>query len=153
MTAKDFLSQALWLDKIIDNKIEQQERLRAIAEKVTVNVTSEKVSGSSGSISPMEDTVVKLIDLSHEINDEIDRFIDLQKEILDVIQKLDDMRYRLLLEMRYINGLDWEETASGLGYDTRYTMKLHGRALKEIDVILKEDTKRHRKTPTRCVTI
>ncbi|WP_278280458.1 hypothetical protein [Tepidibacter thalassicus] len=35
-----------------------------------------------------------------------------------------------------------------IGYNKHYTMKLHGRALKIIDEILKEDTKRHRKTPT-----
>jgi len=76
--------------------------------------------------------------------------IDLKKEILNVINEIEDFRYRLLLEMRYINCKDWDEVANTLGYDTRYILKLHGRALKEIDEILKEDTKRHRKTPSEC---
>ena len=98
----------------------------------------------------MEEATIKLIDLSHEINDDIDRLIDLKKEILNVINEIDDFRYRLLLEMRYINCKDWDEVAKILGYDTRYILKLHGRALKEIDEILQEDTKRHRKTPSEC---
>jgi DNA-directed RNA polymerase specialized sigma subunit len=98
----------------------------------------------------MEEATIKLIDLSHEINDDIDRLIDLKKEILNVINEIDDFRYKLLLEMRYINCKDWDEVAKILGYDTRYILKLHGRALKEIDEILQEDTKRHRKTPGEC---
>jgi len=150
MKAKEYLSQAIWLDKVINNKIEHQESIRALAEKVTVNFTQEKVSGGKGIISPMEEATIKLIDLSHEINDDIDRLIDLKKEILNVINEIEDFRYRLLLEMRYINCKDWDEVANTLGYDTRYILKLHGRALKEIDEILKEDTKRHRKTPSEC---
>jgi len=150
MKAKEYLSQAIWLDKVINNKIEQQESIRALAEKVTVNFTQEKVSGGKGITSPMEEATIKLIDLSHEINDDIDRLIDLKKEILNVINEIDDFRYKLLLEMRYINCKDWDEVANTLGYDTRYILKLHGRALKEIDEILKEDTKRHRKTPGEC---
>ena len=45
MNAKEYLSQAMWLDKSINNKLEQMERLKAIAEKVTVDFTQEKVSG------------------------------------------------------------------------------------------------------------
>ena len=150
MKAKEYLSQAIWLDRVINNKIEQQESIRALAEKVTVNFEQERVSGGSGTTSPMEDATVKLIDLSHEINDDIDRLIDLKKEILNTINELDDFRYKLILEMRYINAKDWDEVARNLGYDTRYTIKLHGKALKEIDEVLKEDTKRHRKTPSEC---
>ena len=32
MNAKEYLSQAMWLDKSINNKLEQMERLKAIAE-------------------------------------------------------------------------------------------------------------------------
>lgn len=44
MKAKAYLSQLIWLDQLIDNKIEQQERLRAIAEKVTTNISIESVT-------------------------------------------------------------------------------------------------------------
>lgn len=74
MKAKAYLSQVIWLDQLIDNKIEQQERLRAIAEKVTTNISIETVSGSSRTDS-RENIMVKLIDLSHEINDDIDELI------------------------------------------------------------------------------
>lgn len=143
MNAKEYLSQAMWLDKSINNKLEQMERLKAIAEKVTVDFTQEKVSGGKATTSPMEDATVKLIDLSYEINDDIDRLIDLKREILDVISQVEDVSYQLLLEMRYINNKGWDDVARCMGYDKRWIMRLHGRALKEIDEILKEATKSH----------
>ena len=76
---KKYLSQAMWLDKSINNKLEQMERLKAIAEKVTVDFTQEKVSGGKATTSPMEDATVKLIDLSYEINDDIDRLNRFEK--------------------------------------------------------------------------
>lgn len=98
----------------------------------------------------MEETIVKLMDLENEVNQDIDELIKLKAEIVETINQVDDPIYQLVLQMRYIDRKTWEEVAIGLGYDTRYTMKLHGRALKEIDDILKEDTKRHRKTPNEC---
>jgi hypothetical protein len=45
--------------------------------------------------------------------------------------------------MRYINNKGWDDVAREMGYDKRWIMRLHGRALKEIDEILKEATKSH----------
>lgn len=47
MNAKEYLSQALWLDQRINSKLEQLETLRALAMKVSANLTEEKVSGSN----------------------------------------------------------------------------------------------------------
>ena len=153
MNAKEYLSQAIWLDRLIQNKLEQKELLETMAQKVTVDFTKEKVSGGNSVASPMEAATVKLVDLNHEINGDIDQLIDLKKEILETINRVEDPSYQLLLEMRYINNKSWDDVARDMGYDKRYTMKLHGRALKEINEILKEDTKRHRKTPNKCSNI
>lgn len=143
MTAKEYLSRVYWLNRIINNKLEQKEELEAMAERTTVTITQDRVIGGVGTTSPMEDATVKLIDLSHEINDDIDELIDLKKEIQETINKVGDYRHKVILEMRYINNKGWADIANTIGYDTRYTMKLHKVALNKIDGILKEDTKRH----------
>lgn len=135
MNAKEYLSQAIWLDQRINNKLEQKEQLEALAKKVTVNFTQEKVSGGRATTSPMEDATVKLIDLCHEINDDIDELITLKAEILEIISKVDDPVSQLLLQMRYIEGKTWEEVAYDLDYNSRTVFKIHGRALKEIEKI------------------
>lgn len=135
MNAKEYLSQAIWLDQRINNKLEQKEQLEALAKRVTVNFTQEKVSGGRATTSPMEDATVKLIDLCHEINDDIDELITLKAEILEIISKVDDPVSQLLLQMRYIEGKTWEEVAYDLDYNSRTVFKIHGRALKEIEKI------------------
>lgn len=143
MNAKEYLSQIYWLNRIINNKLEQKEELEAMAERTTLDFTKEKVIGCAGTTSPMEDAAVKLIDLSYEINDDIDELIDLKKEIQETINKVGDYRHKVILEMRYLNNKGWTDIAKTLGYETRYTMKLHKVALNRIDKVLKEDTKRH----------
>ena len=143
MTAKEYLSQVYWLNTIVNNKLEQKEELEALAERTTVDFTKEKVSGGSGVISPMEDAAVKLIDLSHQINDDIDELINLKKEIARTIKKVGDYRYRTILEMRYLKGKLWEDVSGDIGFDKRWVMRLHSRALKEVDEILKLTTKSH----------
>ena len=143
MTAKEYLSQVYWLNKMISNKLEQKEELEALAERTTIDFTKEKVMGGSGVISPMEDAAVKLIDLSYEINDDIDELISLKKEVEKTIKKVGDYRYRTILEMRYLKGKLWEDVSRDIGFDKRWVMRLHSRALKEIDGILKLTIKSH----------
>lgn len=143
MIAKEYLSQALWLDQRINSKLEQLETLRALAMKVTANLTEEKVSGGNNTKSHMENTVVKIIDLENEINEDIDRLVDIKADIMETINQVDDPIKQIILEMRYINGKTWEDVARELRFDRRWVLRLHGGALKEIEGKLKYATKSH----------
>lgn len=136
MNAKTYLSQAMWLDIMINQKLEEQERLKAMAEKVTSNFSEVKVSGGERK-NTREESNVKLIDLRNETNEITDRYIDLRNEIMETINQLEEMNYRLILEMRYISKKGWDEIAATMGYDVRWIMELHGRALKKVDKILR----------------
>lgn len=145
MKAKKYLSQALWLDQMISVKIEQQEKLRAMAEKTTADISRERVSG--GIQNSREDVMVRFIDLSHEVNEDIDRLIDLQREIKQTINRLGDTRLKLILEMRYINNRNWEMIARTLLCERRWVMRLHNRALEEIDEILRNSPSEYTQSP------
>ena len=97
MNAKEYLSQAIWLDQMIDSKLEQLETLKSLSMKVTTSFTQEKMSGGNIEKSRMENTIVKVIDLEHEINEDIDRFVDLKRDIQDTINKMENINYQLLL--------------------------------------------------------
>lgn len=133
MNAKEYLSQATWLDQMIDSKLEQLEALKSLSMKVTSSFTKEKISGGNIEKSKMESTIVKVIDLENEINDDIDRLVDLKKDIQDTINKIDDINQQLLLELRYLSGKGWDEIASSMGYDPRTVYRIHGKALKEFE--------------------
>ena len=133
MNAKEYLSQAIWLDQMIDSKLEQLETLKSLSMKVTSSFTKEKISGGNIEKSKMESTMVKVIDLEHEINADIDRLVDLKKDIQDTINKMNDINQQLLLELRYLSGKGWDEIAASMGYDPRTVYRIHGKALKEFE--------------------
>ena len=64
-----------------------------------------------------------------------------------IIQAVEDSTLRTLLEYRYINGKKWEEIALMMGYDYRYILKIHGKALSMLPSDLSKktlkDTRRH----------
>ena len=133
MNAKEYLSQAVWLDRMIDSKLEQLEMLKSLAMKVTSSFTKEKICGGNIEKSKMESTMVKVIDLENEINADIDRLVDLKKDIQDTINMMDDINQQLLLELRYLSGKGWDEIAASMGYDPRTVYRIHGKALKEFE--------------------
>ena len=135
MKAKEYLSQALWLDQRINNKLEQLETLRALATKVTAKLAEEKVSGGNNTKGRMENAVVKIVDLEKEINEDIDRLVDIKAEIMDTISRVDDPIGQIILEMRYVNGKSWDEISSSLNYKDSSIFKIHSRALKEVTKI------------------
>ena len=136
MTAKEYLAQAFRLDQRINSKLEQVSRLRSMAMKATGSFQAERISGTKQH-SPMESSLVKVIDLEYEINDDIDRLVDLKREIANLIDRIGDPSYRLLLEMRYLGGNTWEDISIRMGYDLRWVYRLHGKALIEFDLTRK----------------
>ena len=133
MNAKEYLSQAIWLDQMIDSKLEQLATLKSLAMKVTSSFTKEKICGGNTEKSKMESTIVKVIDLENEINADIDRLVDLKKDIQDTINMMDDINQQLLLELRYLSGKGWDDIAASMGYDPRTVYRIHGKALKEFE--------------------
>lgn len=131
MTAKEYLSQAYHLDQRINSLIAQEDSLNGLATKCTSVMTGMPHSPNHGT-SSMENAIVKIVDLQHEINDEIDRLVDLKVEIATVIHSMDNPEYSLLLEQRYLCFRTWPEIASQLGYSLRHTQRLHEEALANV---------------------
>ena len=135
MKAIEYLKQIKKLDNLINNKIEEVERLRCMAVKVTTSCEGEKVK-SSGSQERMADTVSMIIDLQNEINEDIDRFVNMKKNIMNVIDSLENADYINILYCRYYHYMSWESIACEMGYTYRWICTLHGRALAKMDAIL-----------------
>ena len=133
MTAKEYLGQAYRLDQRIDAKLEQVFNLRALATKATATI-SDMPRSSSPNLQHMESTILKIIDLEQEINEDIDRLVDLKKEITAAIKAVTIPEYQMVLELRYLCDKRWEEIAVSMNYTTANVFLLHGKALREIHV-------------------
>ena len=133
MTAKEYLKRGLFLNKHIEAKIEQVAMLNAMAIKTTPTLSDMPSSGNHDN-SKMENTILKIISLQDEINDEIDRLVDTKKEVMNVIENVEESEERLVLTLRYLNFLPWEQVAQRMGCSERNVHNLHGRALEHVVV-------------------
>jgi DNA-directed RNA polymerase specialized sigma subunit len=128
LTIKEYLSQAYYLDKQIDAKIEQIQHLKDLVYKVSPTLVQDKVSG--GDIgNRTEDYICKWLDLEKEIDRDIDRLVDLKQQIKSRINKIIDPKLNLLLTLRYLNFKSWEEIGGRMHYSNQWLYELHKKAL------------------------
>lgn len=129
--AKEFLNRGYQSRIRIRAKKERIENWRRIAESITAAIKPVAAFSSMPS-KKVEDCVCNIIELQEEIQEEIDGLVQVEREIGRAITKaVEDPTLRVLLEMRYLNYLKWEEIAVRLDVTFRWTMTLHRRALEE----------------------
>jgi len=128
LNAKEFLEQVRYVDRAIDNKLEQVHRLRNEATKAT-SLVSDMPRGGSPNLQHLEDTIVKIIDLERDINRDIDRLIDMKIGARESINAMVSPDERLILEMRYLCYKTWTEIAETIGCSESNIYRLHGFAL------------------------
>ncbi len=133
MTAKEYLSQARYLDNRIASKREQIQNLNDLATKCTSTWSDMPRSQNTGR-SRMADCVMAIIELENEISAEMARLIELKKEISETINDIDNDEYKTLLEKRYLCWLTWEKIAVDMNYSVQHVHRLHGNALKQVKV-------------------
>lgn len=128
MTAKEYLSLAYRLDQQIDAKITQVASLNDLATKCNATLSGMPHNPNRGG-STMADTVVKIVDLQHEINDDIDRLVDLKRDIIKAIKGIGNQEYETILEKRYLCFQTWEQIAVDMKRNVRHLYRLHDEAL------------------------
>lgn len=131
MTAKEYLSQLIHLERLIEAKRLECERLDAMSKKVTSVLSDCKVDNSDRVAN--EDIVIRVIELKKDISEQMKVYAELQAKISKEIDAIKDIRYRSLLIMRYMNGLKFREISEKMSYGTRWVLILHREALKEFD--------------------
>ena len=132
MTAKEYLSQAYVVDQHIKRMIRQARSLRDLTEN-TSQVLSDMPHSPSRSTTQLEDVIIRIADLDDKIIASENRLVLLKKELGNAISQVDNQTYELLLNLRYLCFMPWPEIAPILGYDLRYTYKLHIKALQKVD--------------------
>ena len=111
MIAKEYLSQGFYIDKEINEKILEAERLESDMCRCTQRFSGVPPSGTNdnNAENKMAEYIDKHNKLKDEINAEIDKLIDIRNDIRKRILKLDTPKYRLVLMKRYWRFLKWEQ--------------------------------------------
>ena len=136
MNAKAYLRQIRKLDILIENKLSERERWRAVALNTTARYDGERVQ-TSGSKQTMADAMNRYVDLEREIDADVDKLINARRDILSVIEQLNATEYDLL-HKHYVQFLDLYVIAQRMDRSYSWVTTVHGRALKNVQKILDE---------------
>lgn len=141
MKAKDYLLQVRRINKLIELKQNEINKLNLYLGVKAVNYEGERVQSSN--TMDRTDLICKIVDFEIELKEYIKQLIDLKKEIMQTIDKLDEADLIKLLYLRYFDFKTWEEIAITMNYSYRWILKLHGISLQKIEKILQQDTPVH----------
>ena len=135
MTAKEWLQSAPKLDRRIDRKIEQLERLKSLAERVTTTV-SDMPRGTSPDPHRTENIMLNIVEMERDINADRERLFALKGDIRTAIESVPDGKLKKLLQCRYLSCMTWKQTSEEIGEPEPMTrIKIHSRALEKIYTI------------------
>lgn len=136
MDAKEYLQQVRNADIEINDKMEELADLEVLATKLGSLSDGDRVQASS-SQDKMADIVCRIADLKTEIQAEISRLLELKKQVREVIEKVSEPVLISVLHKRYLQYKSWEQIAVEMNFTYRWCTKLHGKALIEVDGIIK----------------
>ena len=131
MTPKEYLLQYRDAVRRATAAQDHLDELRAMAERITPNY-----GGSGGGTHQTGDklgaAVAKIVEAEERLDAEITMLIATEREVERTIQSVEDERLSSILYRRYICGNKWEEIAVSLNIEYRWLLRLHGRALQEV---------------------
>lgn len=135
MDAKSYLRQVEKLDKQISNKLVEREQWRDIALGITASIGGERVQASS-SQQKMADAVIKCVDMEEEIDALVDNLIEVKKDVIATIEQLESPTEYDILHKRYIQFIPLQDIAERYGREYTTITTTHGRALKNVQMLL-----------------
>ena len=129
---KQWLMRGWKLEGEIKALEEAKKRALERAASVTVRLSEDKVQTSE--YNRQEEAIARYIDYELLIDQQTDRLIDIRTEITKAIFALENSTLRTLLLKRYLEFKPWEQIAEEMGYDCRWLLRLHGKALTLIQI-------------------
>lgn len=128
MTKKE-LSQLYWLNREIEEQQRRLQELECMATSCTSRITG--MPHSSNMVDKLSRYVAEIADLRGLIDLNIKRCFYELNRLNRFINSIEDSQMRMILSLRYINGLPWNQIAASIGGNTEGSVrKAHDRYLK-----------------------
>lgn len=115
MNVREWLEGLKRLDELIDAKIAEKERVRALMVNTVGSLDG--MPHAPGITDKVGNLTVKLITLEEELNALIDKYVDDKAEIVKAIEQLPDREYGVI-HRYYIRRMTLEQAAEDMGYCT-----------------------------------
>ena len=123
------LSDAWHIDRRIQRKIEERDRLQALLE---AGRQTHLTGMPRGGNHDWTDTADKVIALTEQIDRDIAELVRVKTWADQTISRVRNVRYRNVLELRYKNYMTFEQIAEEMNISLRWVYILHKRALRII---------------------
>ena len=134
MNAKAFFETCSHLDAQIDAKLEELERAKSLALRITQVYSAEPRGGSQ--MDKMAEAVAKIEELEDVINAEAVRLLERRCMMRRVIEALPDACSQDVLTWRYRNRWSWARISEALSCKRMQAWRIHDRALEDAQVVL-----------------
>lgn len=122
---KDYIYNKKWIEERLEDIKERKSLLDNITNKIT-----DMPKGSNQIYDKQAENLIKIIDLTNDLEIYIKQLKEKQIIIEDKIDKI-QQPYKNILYFRYIKGYNLTEVSNEINEEYDYTRKLHGKALEE----------------------
>lgn len=126
---KNELKRIRSIDDRIESKLRQLEELKSDKYSVKgIDYSKDRIQGDKAQ---GDDKLISIMELEREINADIDALIDLKRRCLKSIRKVQGAE-GVILEMRYVENMTFEEISYRLDKSIQHVYRIHGHALQII---------------------
>jgi len=124
------LSQLYYLNREIEEQQRRLEELECLATSCTSRITG--MPRSKGLVNKLAMYTAEIADLKGLIDLNIKKCFYELNRLNRFINSVGDSQMRMILSLRYINGMTWQQIAFSIGeYDEQYPRRKHNEFLKK----------------------
>mgnify|MGYP000361991149 FL=1 len=124
------LKRYRFIAREISDLLDERERLRSLAEKITPSLSFAPVHGAN--TDKMAPVVANLIEVERYIEKRSKELLRARMEAEQLIDRLPDERHRAVLKSYYFSRRSWEECCVAVGYEWAQIHRIHSGALYEL---------------------
>ena len=127
---KKELSQLYYLNREIEEQQRRLEELECLATSCTSHITG--MPRTPGVVDKLAKYVAEIVDLRGLIDLNIKKCFYELNRLNRYISSVEDSQIRMILSLRYINGMTWQQIALSIGeFDEQYPRRKHNAFLRE----------------------
>ena len=127
---KSKLKRYRFIAREISDLLDERERLRSLAEKITPSLSFAPVHGAN--TDKMAPVVANLIEVERYIEKRSKELLRARMEAEKLIDSLSDERHRAVLKSYYFSRRSWEECCVAVGYEWAQIHRIHSGALYDL---------------------
>ena len=138
MTAKEYCSRPRVLEKEMNRKLEQAERLRLLVTQ-TGQVFRKVSVTSTRRMDRMQEAMNEAMDLEQEAQELLIEKLDAERKVLQALGSLPENQAEVL-RLHYLEGLSFQAVSARLLLDLRWVRRLHEKGLDRLEEGMGFDT-------------